>query len=247
MAPFLFGERAGVHIIDLEQALGYLHEAQAAARDVAARGDKILFVGTKRQGKESIKAAATRCGMPYVTERWLGGLLTNWQTISERLKILARLSEEKAAGAWDRLPKKEVARKNDLLGRLEMLLGGIRDLEQPPAALYVADVVREDLAMAEARKLGLMVIGVVDSNANPAVATYPIPGNDDAVRAITIVAEAIAGAVAEGVAQHAAAVPAAPAVPASASPADTATAPNNAAPAAVPPPEAVPAAPAEAS
>lgn len=207
MAPFLFGERAGVHIIDLEQTLGYLHEAQAAAREIAATGGRVLFVGTKRQGKESIKAAAAKAGMPYVTERWLGGLLTNWQTISERLKVLAKLTEEKTGGAWERLPKKEVARKNNLHERLEMLLGGIRNLDQPPEALFIADVVREDLAMAEARTLHLPVIGVTDSNADPNLVRYPIPGNDDAVRAITIVADAIAEAVAEGVAKHAAAIP----------------------------------------
>lgn len=198
MAPWLFGDRDGVHIIDLEQALGYLHEAQAKVREVTKAGGLILFVGTKRQGKDTIKKAAEAAGMPYVTERWLGGLLTNFETIRERLKLLLRLTDEKASGDWERLPKKEQARKQDDLQRLETLLGGVKDLGDPPAAVYINDVVREDLAVKEAKKLGLPIIGVVDSNADPDLIDYPIPGNDDAVRAVAILAEAISEAAKEG-------------------------------------------------
>lgn len=198
VAKWLFGERAGVHIIDLEQTLGLLHQAQQAVTDITADGGKVLFVGTKRQGRETMRAVATHCQMPYVIERWLGGTLTNWPTISRRLELLSRLTEERASGDWDRLPKKEVAKKQHELSRLETLLGGLRGLSDVPAAVYVNDVAREDLAVKEARKLKLPIIGVVDSNADPVGITYPIPANDDAVRAITITAEAIADAVRQG-------------------------------------------------
>ena len=202
MRPYLFGARAGVHIIDLEQTLGYLHQAQAAAKELVGKGGVVLFVGTKRQGKDAVKAAADRVGMPYVNERWLGGFLTNWQTISERLKRYHRLMEEKAGGDWDRLPKKEVARKQDELDRLHLLLGGIRDMNGMPAVVFINDVTREDLAVKEAKKLGLPIIGVLDSNANPSGIDFPIPANDDAIGAITIVAEAIADAIEEGKADY---------------------------------------------
>ncbi len=205
MAPYIFGDRGGVHIIDLEQTLDYLQDAQAKVSETVAGGGKVLFVGTKRQGKESIVAAATRVGMPYVTERWLGGMLTNWNTILTRVQLLGRLSEEKEKGLWDHLPKKEVARKNDQLERLTNLLGGIKDLERVPDLVFIADVVREDLALNEARRLGLPVVGVLDSNADPRRIDYPIPANDDAVRAIAMISDAIADAVEVGLAQHQAA------------------------------------------
>lgn len=202
MAPYLFGARAGVHIIDLEQTVGYVHQAAEAAKKITADGGLVLFVGTKRQGKEAMVAAAAKAGMPYVTERWLGGMLTNWNTIGERLDHFRKLATEKAAGDWDRLPKKEVARKTEELARLQNLLGGIKDLEKLPAAVYVNDVVREDLAVAEAKKLKLPIIGVVDSNADPTIIEYPIPANDDGVKAITVVADEIASACAEGKAAY---------------------------------------------
>lgn len=198
MADFIFGQRSGVHIIDLEQTLGYLHEAQNKVKEITKDGGLVLFVCTKRQGKEAIKAAADRAQMPYVTERWLGGLMTNFETIKTRLALLAKLREEKRSGDWERLPKKEVAKKTEQLARLEMLLGGVAALEKIPAAIFVCDVVREDLAVKEAKNLKLPVIGVVDSNANPKEIDYPIPGNDDAVGAITLIAEAIADAAVDG-------------------------------------------------
>lgn len=202
MAPFLFDKRSNVHIINLEQTLGYLHEAQKKVEELCAGGGTILFVGTKRQGKDSLQAAAERCQMPFVTERWLGGMLTNFTTIKARLDRLAALSEEQTKGTWDHLPKKELARKRDELRRLTTLLGGARDLQEVPAALFINDVMREDLAVKEARKLGLPIIGVVDSNADPTDIDYPIPANDDAVKAIAVVAEAIADAVVAGREKH---------------------------------------------
>lgn len=198
MAPYLFGARGGVHIIDLEQTVGYLNDAEAFAEKTAKEGGLILFVSTKRQGKAILKAAAEAADMPYVIERWLGGTLTNFPTIHERLKLLLKLRKEKANGDWERLPKKEVARKQDSLDRLETLLGGMAELEKVPAAVFVGDVMREQLAVHEARKLGLSVIGVLDSNADPADIDYPIPANDDAVGAIKLITETIADAAARG-------------------------------------------------
>ncbi len=202
MAPYLFGARGGVHIIDLEQTAGYLDTATAFAERTAKDGGLVLFVSTKRQGKAIVKAAAAASGMPYVTERWLGGTLTNFPTIHERIKLLLRLRKEQADGDWDRLPKKEVARKQDTLDRLETLLGGLADLEKPPAAVFVGDVMRERLAVREAQKLGLPVIGVTDSNADPTGIDYPIPANDDAIGAIKLVTETISEAAGRGYALY---------------------------------------------
>lgn len=198
MAPFIFGDRAGVHVIDLEQTVGYLKAAEAKAEEITKEGGLVLFVGTKRQGKAITKEAAERARMPYVIERWLGGTLTNFPTIKERLELLSTLRDEKKTGDWERLPKKEVARKQDELDRLEHLLGGLAGLEKPPAAVFLNDVVREQLALHEARKLGLPVIAVLDSNADPTGIDYPIPGNDDAVGAIKLITDTIADAASRG-------------------------------------------------
>ncbi|HEY8109071.1 MAG TPA: 30S ribosomal protein S2 [Patescibacteria group bacterium] len=198
MTDYIFGERDGVHIIDLEQTLGYLHEAEAAAERVAKDGGTVLFVGTKRQGKDILRSAAERAKMPYINERWLGGFLTNFDTVKTRLERLRKLRAGKEAGDWDRLPKGEQAMLQRELSRLETTLGGVADLEKRPEALFVNDVVREKWTVAEAKKLGIPVIGVVDSNANPQGIDHPIPGNDDAVSAISLIAEAIATAVAKG-------------------------------------------------
>lgn len=198
MAKYIFGERGGVHIIDLEQTLGYLHEAEAFAERVAKDGGTVLFVGTKRQGKDIVRAAAERAGMPYVNERWLGGFLTNFDTVRTRLNRLKKLRTDKESGDWDRLPKGEQAALQRELDRLETTLGGVATLEERPAALFVNDVVREKWAVAEAKKLKIPVIGVVDSNADPTGIARPIPGNDDAVSAISLVTEAIASAVTKG-------------------------------------------------
>lgn len=202
MAPYLFGARGGVHIIDLEQTTGYLKDAEAFAEKTAKDGGLVMFVGTKRQGKAIIKEAATEAGMPYVIERWLGGTLTNFQTIHERINLLRKLRKEKGDGDWERLPKKEVARKQDTLDRLETLLGGMVDLDKVPAAVFVGDVMREKLAVHEAQKLGIPVIGVLDSNADPRGIDYPIPANDDAVGAIKLVTETIAQAAGRGYALY---------------------------------------------
>ena len=198
MTSYIFGERDGVHIIDLEQTLGYLHEAEAAAERIAKEGGKILFVGTKRQGKDILRAAAERAQMPYVSERWLGGFLTNFGTVRTRIDRLKKLRSGKEAGEWDRLPKGEQSMLQRELARLETTLGGVADLDERPAAVFVNDVMREKWAVAEARKLKVPVIGVLDSNADPRGIDYPIPGNDDAVSAISLIAETIASAVAKG-------------------------------------------------
>lgn len=198
MAPYLFGERGGVHIIDLDQTLEALQIATSAVEKIVASGGSVLFVGTKRQGKAALQEAAAKASMPYVTERWLGGLLTNFPTIKRRLDVLNRLAAEEADGDWNHLPKKEAGRKLDALKRLQAMLGGMKDVDKLPEALFVNDVVRESLAIAEAKKLGLPIIGVLDSNADPRGITYPIPANDDAVKAIQLIADEVAEACLRG-------------------------------------------------
>ncbi len=198
MAPYLFGERGGVHIIDLDQTLEALSVATSAVEKIVASGGTVLFVGTKRQGKAALQEAAGKASMPYVTERWLGGLLTNFPTIKRRLDVLNRLSTEEEAGDWNHLPKKEAGRKLDELKRLQTMLGGMKDTDKLPEAIFVNDVVRESLAIAEAKKLGLPIIGVLDSNADPRGITYPIPANDDAVKAIQLIADEISEACIRG-------------------------------------------------
>ncbi|RME63743.1 MAG: 30S ribosomal protein S2 [Alphaproteobacteria bacterium] len=197
MAPYIFGARNGVHIIDLSQTVPYLQRALAQIRDVAAAGGRVLFVGTKRQASEPLAAAAKRCGQYYVNSRWLGGMLTNWRTISQsikRLKELDVLLEEGAKG----LTKKEVLHLTRLRDKLDMSLGGIRDMGGLPDVLFVIDTNKEDIAIKEANNLGIPVIAILDSNCNPDGIAFPIPGNDDAARAIQLYCDLMAEAVLDG-------------------------------------------------
>lgn len=198
MRPYIFMERNGIHIIDLQKTLQMLERAYQAVRDASAEGEVVLFVGTKRQAKEAIREAAQSCGMPYVTERWLGGTLTNFQTIRRSVAKLEELDRMSQDGTYERLPKKEVLRLEKKRAKLQTLLGGIRDMTRLPGMLYVVDTKKEQIAVAEANKLEIPVVAIVDTNCDPDVVDYPIPGNDDAIRSISIITKVIARAVQEG-------------------------------------------------
>lgn len=198
MRPYIFMERNGIHIIDLQKTLQMLERAYKAVRDASAEGETILFVGTKRQAKEAIREAAQSCGMPYVTERWLGGTLTNFQTIRRSVAKLEELDRMSQDGTYEKLPKKEVLRLEKKRAKLGTILGGIRDMTRLPGMLYVVDTKKEQIAVAEARKLEIPVVAIVDTNCDPDVVDYPIPGNDDAIRSISLITGLIARAVQEG-------------------------------------------------
>jgi len=198
MKPFIYHERNGIYIIDLHGTLRLIEDAHEFIRGVCAKGGTTLFVGTKRQGQESIREAAERCGMPYVTQRWLGGMLTNFQTIHKRIDYLHELTRAEERGEWRRLPKKEALRLSREREKLETNLGGIKDMKQSPEAVFVVDTKREETAVREANKLEIPVVAVLDTNCDPEVVDYPIPGNDDAIRAIRLFANKIADAVLEG-------------------------------------------------
>jgi small subunit ribosomal protein S2 len=199
MKPFIFGVRNGIHIIDLEQSVPMLHQALQAVRDVAANGGRILFVGTKRQAQEKIAAAAQRCGQYYVNHRWLGGMLTNWKTISGSIRRLRELDEKLlSAETQHGLTKKELLQLTREKDKLERALGGIKEMGGLPDAIFIIDVTRESIAVQEATNLKIPVIAVVDSNADPSGVTYPIPGNDDALRAIEMYCDLVASAVLDG-------------------------------------------------
>jgi small subunit ribosomal protein S2 len=198
MRRFIFTERGGIYIIDLQKTAELIDEAYAFARDLAARGGTILFVGTKKQAMDAIAGEATRVGMPYVNHRWLGGLLTNWRTMSariERLHELRRLNDE---GQLELLPAKERLTMLSELEKLEANLGGVADLKRQPDAVFIVDLRKEQIAVNEARRLGLPVIGLVDTNADPDEADYVIPGNDDAIRSCSLIIRAIADAIDTG-------------------------------------------------
>ena len=197
MEPFIFGERNGVHIIDLEQTVPMLYRAMEAVRDVAAGGGRILFVGTKRQAATIVSESASRCGQYYVNHRWLGGMMTNWKTISNSIKRL-RTVEEQLAVEDIGLTKRELLKVERERAKLDQALGGIKEMGGLPDILFIIDTNKEDIAVQEATKLGLPVIAVIDSNSNPEGVTYPIPGNDDAMRAISLFCELISGAVLDG-------------------------------------------------
>ncbi|MDQ7039617.1 MAG: 30S ribosomal protein S2 [Rhodothermus sp.] len=202
MRPFIFMERNGIHIIDLVQTQQLLDRAAEAAARFARQGKKILFVGTKKQARDIVRKYAEACGQPYVVERWLGGTLTNFQTIRlsiRRMEELARMDEE---GILDQLKKKERLMKRREREKLERTLGGIAQMAKLPGALFIVDVVREHIAVSEARKLGIPIIAIVDTNADPELIDYPIPANDDAVRSIELITSVIANAVIEGVKQR---------------------------------------------
>ena len=198
MAPFLYGIRNQVHIIDLQQTVPMLDRALRAVRDVTAAGGRVLFVGTKRAAAEHVAEAARRCGQYYINHRWLGGTLTNWKTITGSIKRLRQI-EEMLAGDIQGLTKKEVLDITRDRDKLDRALGGIKDMGGLPDILFIIDTNKEKLAVEEAVKLGIPVVAVLDSNSDPAGVTYPIPGNDDAIRAITMYCELVAGAVLDGI------------------------------------------------
>jgi small subunit ribosomal protein S2 len=198
MRRFIFTERGGIYIIDLQQTLQLLEEAHGFARNLAERGGSILFVGTKKQSQSAVEEQAKRVGMPYVSHRWLGGLLTNWRTISDRIDRLHELRRLKEEGQLDLLPAKE---RISMLGELEKLeenLGGVADMKRQPDAIFIVDLRKEQLAVREARRLGLPVIAVVDTNSDPDEADYIIPGNDDAIRSCDLIVRVVADGIAAG-------------------------------------------------
>lgn len=198
MAEYIFTERNGIYIIDLQKTVKKLEEAYMFVRDIAAEGDEILFVGTKKQAQDSIKEEAQRCGMPYVNARWLGGMLTNFSTIKRRIKRLGQLQAMKADGTFDILPKKEAAKLDLEIEKLEKFMGGITEMKKQPAAMFIVDPRKERIAVAEAKKLGIPIIAIVDTNCDPDEIDHVIPGNDDAIRAVKLIAGAMADAVIEG-------------------------------------------------
>jgi small subunit ribosomal protein S2 len=198
MRRFIFTERGGIYIIDLQQTLDLVEQAYAFARNVSERGGSILFVGTKKQCQDSIAEEAQRVGMPYVNHRWLGGLLTNWRTISERIARLHELRRLRDEGQLDLLPSKERISMMAELEKLEVNLGGVADMKSVPDAVFVLDLRKEQLAVREARRLGLPVIALVDTNCDPDEADYVIPGNDDAIRSCSLIVRVIADAIEAG-------------------------------------------------
>jgi small subunit ribosomal protein S2 len=199
MAPFLFGERNQVHIIDLQQTVPMLHAAMKVVRDVVAGGGRVLFVGTKRQASEVIAEAAKRCGQYYVNHRWLGGMLTNWKTVSQSIRQLRELEERLTSEEANALTKRERLDLQRQRDKLDRALGGIKDMGGLPDVLVVIDTNKEEIAVNEARKLGIPVVAVVDSNCDPDFVTHPVPGNDDALRAIHLYCELLSGAVLDGI------------------------------------------------
>ena len=198
MAQYIFTERNGIYIIDLQKTVGKLEEAYMFVREVAANGDEILFVGTKKQAQDSVKEEAIRCAMPYVNARWLGGMLTNFNTIKRRIKRLEQLKKMEADGTFDMLPKKEVIKLKLEIEKLEKFMGGIVNMKKQPAAMFIVDPRKERIAVQEAHKLNIPIVAVVDTNCDPDEIDYVIPGNDDAIRAVRLIAGAMADAVIEG-------------------------------------------------
>ena len=198
MSKFIFTERNGIYIIDLQKTVKKIEEAYDFAREISANCGKILFVGTKKQAQDAIEKEAKKCEMPFINQRWLGGLLTNYKTIRKRIDRLFKLIEMEDDGTFDVLPKKEVIQLIHERERLEKFLGGIKDMDKMPDALYIVDPKKEKIAVKEAHILGIPVIGIVDTNCDPDELDFPIPGNDDAIRAVKLITETIANAVLEG-------------------------------------------------
>ena len=198
MAPYIFTERNGIYIIDLQKTVKKLEEAYMFVRNVAANGDNVLFVGTKKQAGESIKEEAERAGAHYVNARWLGGMMTNFKTIRRRIQRLEQLRKMQEDGTFDRLPKKEVGKLELEIEKLEKYLGGIKTMDKLPGALFIVDPRKEKIAIQEAHILGIPVVAIVDTNCDPEEVDYVIPGNDDAIRAIRLIAATMANAVTEG-------------------------------------------------
>jgi small subunit ribosomal protein S2 len=199
MKPFIFGERNGIHIIDLQQTLKYFEIAYEFVVNLTSNGGKILFVGTKKQARDAIREEAQRCGMPYVDYRWLGGTLTNFRTIRQSVEKLKRIEEWFADGTIERFPKKERLKLERLKAKLERNLAGIKNMETLPDALYIVDPVHEEIAVLEARKLKIPIVAIVDTNCDPDLIDFIIPGNDDAIRAIKLITGKIADACLEGI------------------------------------------------
>ncbi|HZP26232.1 MAG TPA: 30S ribosomal protein S2 [Dehalococcoidia bacterium] len=198
MKRFIFAERNGIHIIDLQQTVQRLEEAAAYVRDLVAGGETLLFVGTKRQAQETLEAEARRCDMPYVTNRWLGGTLTNFNTIQSRIDHLVRLEDAKARGEFEFLSKREAKQREDEIERLNRHLGGIKEMTKLPGAIYIIDAAKEYIAVAEALRLNIPIVAMADTNCDPDVIDYPVPSNDDAIRAIKLITGRLADAVLEG-------------------------------------------------
>lgn len=198
MKKYIFTERNGIHIIDLQQTVEMLNKAYEFVRDTVAKGENIIFVGTKKQAKETIEEEAKRCGMFNVNQRWLGGMLTNFATIQARIDHLVRLEDRKAKGEFDYLPKKEAKKLDEEIARLNRQMGGFKEMTKFPGALYIVDPMKERIAITEARKVGVPIVATVDTNCNPDEIDHPIPANDDAVRAIKLITSRIADAVLEG-------------------------------------------------
>ncbi len=198
MKPYIFTERNGIYIVDLQRTLREIDTAYRFVRNITANGGKILFVGTKKQAQEVVSEHAARASQPYVNQRWLGGMLTNWVTIRKRIGRMVELENQEADGTLDKLPKKEAIQKRHELGKLERNLTGIRTMDDLPGAVFVVDTKREVIAVAEARRLKIPIIGLVDTNCDPDDVDYVIPGNDDAIRSVTLITRVIAEAALEG-------------------------------------------------
>ena len=197
MSKYIFGSRNGIHIIDLQKTIAAIKESYEAVRKIAASGKSVLFVGTKKQAQQAIQKEAERCGQFYVNNRWLGGMLTNFSTIKKSLQRLKKIEKMEVDGTFENLTKKEVAGLQKEKSKLEKNLGGIKEMKELPGAIFVIDTHKEAIAVAEARRMGIPVVAVVDTNSNPEGIDYPIPGNDDAIRAITLFTSIIANAVME--------------------------------------------------
>ncbi len=198
MDEYIFAERNGIYIIDLQKTVKKLEEAYAFVKEASENGGEVLFVGTKKQAMDSIREEAIRCGMPFVNARWLGGMLTNFGTIQTRIKRLAQLKAMEQDGTFALLPKKEVIKLNLEIEKLEKFMGGITNMKKQPAVLFIVDPRKERIAVAEAHKLGIPIVAIVDTNCDPDEVDYVIPGNDDAIRAVRLIAGAMADAVIEG-------------------------------------------------
>jgi small subunit ribosomal protein S2 len=198
MKPFIFTERNGIHIIDLQQTIVRLEQAYNMVRDIVAEGGTVVFVGTKKQAAENLAQAAERCGMPYVSQRWLGGTMTNWKTIRQRISYMLELEQRRETGDFDRLPKKEALKKEQLITKLDRRLGGLRNMTRLPNLLFVVDVRREAISVKEGNILNIPVVAMVDTNCDPDPIDLIIPSNDDAIRAIKLIVNHMADAVNEG-------------------------------------------------
>ena len=202
MRRYIFTQRNGIHIIDLQQTMGLINDAYRAMMELSVNGGKVLFVGTKKQAQDVIAAEAERTGQWYVNQRWLGGTLTNFQTIKGRIDHMKRLQEQRDTGYLARLPKKEVVRLTHMLEKLEKYFTGLRNMDRLPSALFVIDIGKEDICIAEARRLKIPIFAIVDTDCDPGLVSHPVPGNDDAVRSIRLITGRMAAAIEEGKAQR---------------------------------------------